>query len=218
MKLITEEIRNVSTKKDKEYWYISGPFIQAGIVNGNNRRYSIDVVRPEVNRYIQEKVQTHRALGELNHPPTPEINPKEASHLIVSLMEQMVDESRGICNWMGKAKILNTPNGLIAQALLEGGVQLAVSSRALGSLKSVNGINEVQEDFRICTPADIVYEPSAPDAFINGILENKEWVVSGQTEERILFVEHYKKEIQTQPVSVIRRNLLLSFQNFLKVL
>lgn len=218
MLLITEDIKDTVTKKQQEYWYISGPFIQAGIVNGNKRRYAYDIVQPEINTYIKEKVETHRALGEFNHPLTPEINPKEASHKIVSLVETMLDENRGICNWMGKAKVLNTPNGLIAQALLEGGVQLAVSSRALGSLKQVNGINEVQGDFKICTPADIVYEPSAPDAFVNGILENKEWVIKEQSPERILFVENVKKDLRTQTLPVIKRNLLLTFQNFLRTL
>ena len=214
LRLITEEIKDVKTQKDG-FWYISGPFIQSGIVNGNNRIYPYAIAKPEVDRYISERVLTNRALGELNHPPTPEINPKEASHIVISLEEKMVDLEKGICNWNGKARILNTPNGKIAQALLEGGVQLAVSSRALGSLKDIGGINEVQSDFRLCTPADIVFEPSAPDAFVSGILENKEWVVDGQGLLREQKVEQYKKELNTKPLKDIQRNIVFNFYQFL---
>lgn len=215
MKLLMEDIKDTSIKKVGEFYYISGPFIQVGIVNGNNRRYSYPIAKPEVERYIKEKIDTSRALGELNHPPTPEINPKEASHLILSLTEQMIDVDKGMYNWNGKARILNTPNGKVAQALIEGGVQLAVSSRALGSLKEINGINEVQDDFKICTPADIVYEPSAPDAFVQAILENKEWVVSGQGQIREVLVDNIKKELKTKPLYTIKKNLLINFSKFL---
>ncbi len=217
LRLITEEIKNVKTEKN-DFWYITGPFIQSGIVNGNNRIYPYSIAKPEVERYIVERIKTHRALGELNHPPTPEINPKEASHIVISLDEKIIDLERGICNWVGKARILNTPNGKIAQALLEGGVQLAVSSRALGSLKEIGGINEVQSDFRLCTPADIVFEPSAPDAFVSGILENKAWVVDGQGFLREQLVETYKKELNAQSASHIKKNMIKHFHRFLSTL
>lgn len=219
MKLISEQIENVAFTKAKDgYYYFSAPFIQVGIVNGNNRIYNYSKVINGINSYISEKVNTHRALGELNHPPTPDINPKEASHLIVSLKEEMLNESKGICNWLGKAKVLNTPNGLIVQALFGDGVQLGVSTRALGTLKDLDGINEVQDDFRLCTAADIVYEPSAPDAFIQGILESKEWVVDRQGLLREVFVENYKKELKTKSTKDIERNLLTNFRKFLSIL
>lgn len=219
MKLISEQLENVVFTKAKDgYYYFGAPFIQVGVVNGNNRIYNYPKVINGINTYIAEKVKTNRALGELNHPPTPDINPKESSHLIVSLKEQMLNESKGICNWIGKAKVLNTPNGLIVQALLGDGVQLGVSTRALGTLKELNGINEVQDDFRLCTAADIVYEPSAPDAFVQGILESKEWVVDRQGSLREIFVENYKKELQSKSNKDIQRNLLSNFRKFLSVL
>lgn len=219
MKLISERIENVSFIKDKDgYYNFTGPFIQAGVINGNKRIYNYDKIFPGVNRYITEKVKTHRALGELNHPPTPEINPKEVSHMITSLSETMLDSNRGVCNWIGRAKVLDTPNGKIVQALFEAGVQLAVSTRALGSVKYLNGINEVQDDFRLCTAADIVYDPSAPDAFICGILENKEWLVDGQGLLREMFVEEYKKEVKLQSAKKTKEELFLAFRKYLSSL
>lgn len=221
MKLLVEEINDIRVSKSSNTgkYFITGPFIQAGIVNGNKRVYRYENIISNIRKYITEKVQTSRALGELNHPPTPEINPKEASHLIVSLTENILNESKGICNWEGKAKILNTPNGKIVQALLEDGVKLAVSTRALGSLKTIaNGINEVQSDFRLCTAGDVVYEPSAPDAFVCGVLENKEWVVDGQGLLREMFVEDYKKQLQIKSKTVIRDEMLLKFHEYLSLL
>jgi hypothetical protein len=218
MKLIVEELEGVSFKRDKTFHYIVGPFIQSGIVNGNKRRYLYENVKGPIDLYIKDKVKKNRALGEFNHPPTPEIDPKKTSHVITELHEEMLNEAKGICNWNGKARVLNTPDGLIVQALLEGGVQLAVSTRALGSLKSINGINEVQNDFRLCTAADIVYEPSAPDAFVYGILENKEWVVDGQGLLREMFVEDYKKEIQKQSAKKTKDELLIQFRHFLSII
>ena len=219
MKLISEKLENIAFGKSKDgYYYFSGPFIQAGIVNGNNRIYNYSKVVTGINTYITEKVLTHRALGELNHPLTPEINPKEASHLIVDLKEQIVDRNKGICNWIGKAKVLNPPNGKIVQALLEDGVQLGVSTRALGTLKELNGINEVQSDFKLCTAADIVYEPSAPEAFIQAILEKKEWIIDGQGQYRELFINEYKKQIKKQTYNETKESLLNTFRKFLTIL
>lgn len=218
MRLITEEIKSASVTKEKNFWYITGPFIQSGIVNGNNRIYPYAITKPAVDKYIEEKVKTRRAVGELNHPPTPEIDFKNASHVILSLTEDMIDIDKGICNWNGKARILKTPNGLIVEALLEGGVQIAVSSRALGSIKELNGINEVQEDFRICTPADIVYEPSAPNAFVEGILENKEWIMNKQGLLREKFVHEYKKQLKVKTAKEIQIESYQKFQKFLSLL
>jgi len=130
----------------------------------------------------------------------------------------MLNKSKGECNWIGKARILNTPDGLIVQALLEGGVQLAVSTRALGSVKTINGINEVQNNFKLCTAADIVYEPSAPDAFVNGILENKEWVVDGQGLLREMFIDDYRETIKHQSAKKTKEEMLLQFNKFLSIL
>lgn len=221
MKLLVEQINDVKVSKSgtSGKYFITGPFIQAGIVNGNGRVYRYDYIKPNIDKYITEKVLTNRALGELNHPTTPEINPKEASHLIISLTENVLCESKGVCNWEGKAKILNTPNGKIVQALLEDNVRLAISTRALGSLKTIdNGINEVQSDFRLCTAGDVVYEPSAPDAFVCGILENKEWVVDGQGLLREMFVENYKKELNTKSAAKIKEEMLLKFITYISKL
>lgn len=218
MKLLIEKVESASFQKREGRYYIEAPFIQAGVINGNNRIYRYDFIRPEIQRYVTEKISKNRALGELNHPTTPEINPKEASHLIMSLTEETIDIDRGIVNWNGKAKVLNTPNGKIVSALLEDGVVLGVSTRALGSTKSLNGINEVQNDFVLCTAADIVYDPSAPDAFARGILENKEWVIEGQGHKRELFIESWKKDLHRDSAKVSQYKLLSNFQKFLSII
>lgn len=218
MKLIVEQLRDVSFNQENKFHYLVGPFIQTGIVNANKRKYIYENVKNPIDEYIQTKVKKNRALGEFNHPPTPVIDMKKASHLIVELREEMLDKSKGECNWIGKARILNTPDGLIVQALLEGGVQLAVSTRALGSVKTINGINEVQNNFKLCTAADIVYEPSAPDAFVNGILENKEWVVDGQGLLREMFIDDYRETIKHQSAKKTKEEMLLQFNKFLSIL
>lgn len=218
MQLLREKVESANFQKKDGRYYIEAPFIQAGVINGNKRIYRYDFIKPEIDRYINEKILKNRALGELNHPTTPEINPKEVSHLIVSLTEEIVDIAKGEVNWNGKAKILSTPNGKIVSALLEDGVVLGVSTRALGSTRSISGINEVQNDFILCTAADIVYDPSAPDAFARGILENKEWVVAGQGEKRELFVESWKKELNRDSAKVSQYKLLSNFQKFLSLI
>lgn len=218
MMLLREKVESVGFKKTEGRYYIEAPFIQAGVINGNNRIYRYDLIRPEINRYIQEKILKNRALGELNHPPTPEINPKEASHIIQSLVEEVVDADRGIVNWKGKAKILSTPNGKIVSALLDDDVVLGVSTRALGSVKPLNGINEVQNDFVLCTAADIVYDPSAPDAFATSIVEQKDWVVVDQGRGRELFVEQIRKELKRDSAKVSQTKLLSNFNKFLSIL
>lgn len=218
MKLLIEKVESATFQKKEGRYYIEAPFIQAGVINGNNRIYRYDFIKPEIERYVTEKISKNRALGELNHPTTPEINPKEVSHLIVSLTEEYIDIDRGIVNWNGKAKVLNTPNGKIVSSLLEDGVVLGVSTRALGSTKALNGINEVQNDFVLCTAADIVYDPSAPDAFARGILEKKEWVYEGQPKQRQLFVESWDKELHTVSAKTAQYKLLANFQKFLSII
>jgi hypothetical protein len=157
-----------ATKEGKDH-YITGIFLQADIQNRNGRKYPIDTLESEVNRYRAEMVENKRALGELGHPQGPQINLDRVSHLITELY-------RDGSNFIGKAKITNTPMGSTAKGLLESGVRLGVSSRGMGSLKATKtGIMEVQNDFRLATAADIVADPSAPEAFVNGILEGVEF-------------------------------------------
>jgi hypothetical protein len=174
MKLIKEVVENVNylteEKDGKKTLYIEGPFLVAETKNKNNRIYKEDVLRKEVNRYTEEYINKNRAFGELGHPDTPSINLDRVSHLNVGLRQE------GNV-WIGKAKILETPMGNIARSLIEGGAQLGVSSRGMGSLKTIDGINVVQGDFYLATAADIVADPSAPGAFVQGIMEGKEWML-----------------------------------------
>lgn len=177
MKLITEEIESVEflieNKGGKKQLYIEGVFLQGNIKNRNGRMYPIETLRREVGRYNENHIQKGRALGELGHPEGPTVNLDRVSHKIVSLRESG-------SNFIGKAKILNTPMGKIAASLVEEGVKLGVSSRGVGSLKLTReGINVVGDDFMLATAADIVADPSAPDAFVEGIMEGKEWVWDG---------------------------------------
>ena len=172
MKLITETIENVEVitegKGDDKKLYIEGVFLQSEIKNRNGRMYPFQVLEKEVNRYNEEYVKTSRALGELGHPDGPTVNLDRVSHRITSL------KSEGN-NFIGRAQILNTPNGNIAKALLEEGVKLGVSSRGMGSIDKREDCGVVMDDFMLATAADIVADPSAPDAFVNGIMEGKEW-------------------------------------------
>jgi hypothetical protein len=177
MKLIREEIEKVEvltegTGKNQKL-YIQGPFLQAECVNRNGRMYPYSIMEKEVKRYNEQYVEKGRALGELGHPDGPTVNLDRVSHKIISL----TCEGN---NWIGKAQILSTPMGKIAESLLKDGVTLGVSSRGIGSLRENNkGYKEVGEDFMLATAADIVADPSAPDAFVQGIMEGKEWVWDG---------------------------------------
>ena len=172
MKLITEQIEPVEIlteeKDGKKNTYIKGIFLQTEITNRNGRMYKFDSMAREVNKYNEEFVKRGRALGELGHPDGPTINLDRVSHKIVQLTPEGT-------NFMGKAKLLETPMGKIAKNLLEEGVQLGVSSRGLGSIKREGTAQIVADDFILSTAADIVADPSAPDAFVNGIMEGKEW-------------------------------------------
>ncbi len=179
MKLIREEIETVEfvteERNGKKSLYIEGVFLQGNIKNRNGRMYPIDTLRREVGRYNESNIVTGRALGELGHPEGPTVNLDRVSHKIVSLKESG-------SNFIGKAKILNTPMGQIASSLIGEGVKLGVSSRGIGSLKPTKeGFNVVGDDFMLATAADIVADPSAPDAFVVGIMEGKEWVWEGTT-------------------------------------
>jgi len=177
MKLIREEIESVEfiveERNGKKSLYIEGVFLQGDIKNRNGRMYPMETLRREVARYNENHVQAGRALGELGHPDGPTVNLDRVSHKITSLRESG-------SNFIGKAKILNTPMGKIAESLITEGVKLGVSSRGVGSLRvSREGINVVGEDFMLATAADIVADPSAPDAFVSGIMEGKDWVWDG---------------------------------------
>lgn len=193
--------------KGKEY-FIEGVFLQSELKNRNGRMYPESVMDREVKRYSEDYVAKNRAYGELGHPETPSINLDRVSHLITSLRKEGT-------NYIGKAKILDTPMGRIARGLLDGGANLGVSSRALGSLQmNKEGVQVVQDDFMLSTAADIVADPSAPDAFVRGIMESKEWVfVDGK------FVEKHMEEVKSLIKRTSSKNLqeaqIRAFQLFL---
>jgi hypothetical protein len=194
MKLIREEIEKVEvitegSGKEKRL-YIKGPFLQAECVNRNGRMYPMSIMEKEVKRYSEQYVQKGRALGELGHPDGPTVNLDRVSHKIVELQREGN-------NFVGKAQILSTPMGKIAESLLSEGVCLGVSSRGIGSLRETReGYKEVGEDFMLATAADIVADPSAPDAFVQGIMEGKEWVWEGGI-LRERFANDTKRRINT---------------------
>ena len=177
MKLIREEVETVEflveNRNGKKSMYIEGVFLQGNMKKRNGRMYPMETLRKEVSRYNEAHIQSGRALGELGHPDGPTVNLDRVAHKITSLKESGN-------NFIGKAKILSTPMGKIASSLIEEGVKLGVSSRGIGSLKPTReGFNVVGEDFMLATAADIVADPSAPDAFVEGIMEGKDWVWDG---------------------------------------
>ena len=195
MKLITEQNNDIEVltedKDGKKSTYIKGIFLQTEITNRNGRMYKYDTMAREVNKYNEEFIQRGRALGELGHPEGPTVNLDRVSHKIVELYPEGK-------NFIGKAKLLETPMGKIAKNLLEEGVQLGVSSRGLGSLKKEGTTSVVADDFILSTAADIVADPSAPDAFVSGIMEGKEWVqVDGRFKEAQ--IEAVKEALDNAP-------------------
>ena len=171
IKEINETVNYITEGADgtKEL-FIEGPFLVSEKKNKNGRLYEYNTMKKEVHRYTEEYINKNRAFGELGHPDTPTINLDRVAILIKGLREDGTQ-------WVGKAKVLDTPMGQIARKLIEGGAQLGVSSRGMGSLKNVNGVNVVQNDFYLATAADIVADPSAPGAFVQGIMEGKEWML-----------------------------------------
>jgi hypothetical protein len=213
MKLIREVYEQTATIVEekvggKKNYFIEGIFLQSELVNRNNRMYKEGVMDKEVGRYLKEYVAKNRAYGELGHPDTPSINLDRVSHMIVDLRKEGT-------NWIGKAKILETPMGQIARGLLDGGANLGVSSRAMGSLRTNNeGVQIVQDDFMLSTAADIVADPSAPDAFVRGIMEGKEWVfVDGKFVEQN--IEGAKSFIKKASSKQLEEAKIIAFQNFL---
>jgi hypothetical protein len=211
MKLIREEIETVQViteeKNGKKTFHITGPFLQGDIKNRNGRIYESNILAKEVGRYNEQYIAKNRAMGELGHPDGPTVNLDRVSHKITSLKQEG-------SNFIGKAKILETPMGRIAGALLNDGVTLGVSSRGMGSLVNKNGANYVGEDFMLATAADIVADPSAPDAFVQGIMEGREWVWdNGLLKE--CDVQRVKETINNAPASRLNEAILDGFHDLL---
>ena len=216
MKLITELNESVefiiekNESGDKSH-FIKGIFMQAEQKNRNGRMYPVQVLRNEVNRYNEEYVKKNRAFGELGHPDGPTINLDRVSHMIKDIRED------GDNNFIGKAKIMDTPYGKIVKGLIDEGAQLGVSSRGMGSLQQKNGANYVGRDFYLATAADIVADPSAPDAFVEGIMENKEWIWDNG-EIKAKDIEEYKKYIERAKSIQLAEAKAKVFANFLEKL
>ena len=218
MKLITELVEDMeyiteAKENGEKNHYIHGIFLQAEQKNRNGRVYPIHVMDKEVQRYMAETVKKNRAYGELGHPQGPQINLDRVSHIITEL-------KRDGNNYIGKAKLTDTPMGDIAKGLLKSGAQLGVSSRGLGSLKpSRDGAMEVQPDFRLATAADIVADPSAPDAFVKGIMENVDWVYdSAKGTWREEKLDTIKKQLHKMTMNDIEEQQFAIFEDYLSSL
>jgi len=214
MKLIKELVESVSYITEeadgKKTMFIEGPFLVYDQKNRNGRLYEKHVLGKEVNRYMEDYVNKNRAFGELGHPETPTINLERVSHLITHLHDNGQ-------HWVGRAKILETPMGNIAKNLIDGGAQLGVSSRGMGSLVSKNGVNVVQPDFHLATAADIVADPSAPGAFVQGIMEGKEWMLVNNVWTEV-HLQEAKQEIVKASKKDIEKVSLRIFENFIRKL
>lgn len=216
MKLIKELIEEenlqfITEDKDGEKrYYIEGVFMQADVKNKNGRMYGSNMLAEKVEEYSKNFIEKNRAYGELGHPSNPSINLERVSHRIISLR-------RDGSNFVGKAQVSSTPYGNIVKGLLEDGGKLGVSSRGLGSLMKENGVLKVQSDFLIVTPADIVADPSAPDAFVEGIMEGREWVWdNGIIREKT--VEDYKQIVDKTSSKNLEMIKLKLFEDFLSKL
>ncbi len=214
MKLITEQINDTKVitegKGSNKRTFIEGVFLQGAIKNRNGRMYPLQTLTKEVEKYNENYIKKGRAMGELGHPDGPTINLDRVSHLITSLRQEGN-------NYIGKARILDTPMGRVAKELLDEGIKLGVSSRGLGSIKEENGVKVVCDDFVLATAADIVADPSAPDAFVNGIMEGKEWVWSngGISEQKL---DSIKSRIDQASRTQIAERKISAFNEFLQSL
>jgi hypothetical protein len=214
MKLISEEIQDaqylVEEANGKKSYKIKGVFLQSDIKNRNGRIYENDILTKEVDRYSKEFIDKKRAFGELGHPDGPTVNLERVSHMITSLKPEGK-------NFIGEAKIMDTPYGKIVKGLIDEGAQLGVSSRGMGSLVTKGGANYVGKDFYLATAADIVADPSAPDAFVEGIMENKEWIWdNGQIKAKD--IEEYKEYIERAKSIQLAEAKVNVFKNFLEKL
>ena len=211
MKLISEAIENaeylVEEKNGKKEYKIRGVFLQSEIKNRNGRVYPTEILVREVNRYTKEFINKNRAFGELGHPDGPTVNLERVCHMVKSLKQDGKD-------FIGEAKIIDTPYGKIVKGLIDEGAQLGVSSRGMGSLMQRNGINYVKDDFYLATAADIVADPSAPDAFVEGIMENKSWCWdNGVLKEKD--IESWKNQVRSAKQRSLEEAKLKVFQSFL---
>ena len=215
MKLIREEIETAKVtitegKNGKKSHFIEGVFLQGEIKNRNGRMYPISTLQREAVNYNKKYIEKGRALGELGHPDGPTINLDRVSHLITSLKQEGN-------NYVGKARLLDTPMGNIAKNLIDEGVKLGVSSRGLGTIRERDGVKVVMDDFMLATAADIVADPSAPDAFVNGIMEGKEWIYNnGAVQEQT--VEQIKKRIDNAALNQMEEVKLSAFNQYLQQL
>ena len=215
MKLIREEIETAKVtitegKNGKKSHFIEGVFLQGEIKNRNGRMYPISTLQREAKNYNTKYIEKGRALGELGHPDGPTINLDRVSHLITSLKQEGN-------NYVGKARLLDTPMGNIAKNLIDEGVKLGVSSRGLGTIRERDGVKVVMDDFMLATAADIVADPSAPDAFVNGIMEGKEWIYNnGSVQEQT--VEQIKKRIDNAALNQMEEVKLSAFSQYLQQL
>ena len=211
MKLITETIEDIevlteATSNGGKSYKIKGVFMQADIKNRNGRVYPVQTLANEVARYTKEFINKKRAFGELGHPDGPTVNLERVSHMITSLKPEGK-------NFIGEAKIMDTPYGKIVKNLIDEGAQLGVSSRGMGSIQSMQGKNIVGKDFYLATAADIVADPSAPDAFVEGIMEGKEWVWDNGI-LKSMEVEQYKEEIEKtkrKELAEVKANIFKDF-------
>ena len=211
MKLISEEVSNaeylVEETNGKKNYKIRGIFLQSNVKNRNGRVYPKEILEKEVNRYNREFINKKRAFGELGHPDGPTVNLERVSHMITKL-------SPDGNNFVGEAKIMDTPYGKIVKGLIDEGAQLGVSSRGMGSIINRNGINFVKDDFYLATAADIVADPSAPDAFVEGIMESREWVWDNGVLKQV-DIESWKRQIQEARRTVLEEKKLEVFKSFL---
>lgn len=212
MKLITEineEVQVLTEGSDgAKSYYIEGIFLQGNIKNRNGRVYPVDILDEEVNRYTTNYIDASRAFGELGHPDGPQINLDRVSHMIKSLKKEGD-------NYVGKAKIMDTPFGKIAKNLIDEGAKLGVSSRGLGTLETRGSANYVQPGFTLATAADIVADPSAPDAFVRGIMESKEWVFESGV-WKIRELEQFREELKKTKIRKLEEVALKGFNKFLR--
>mgnify|MGYP001173734743 CR=1 FL=1 len=214
LKLITEEIQDATIIAEEvqgvKNFYLTGTFLQAEVTNRNGRRYPKELLEREIARYNNNYVSRNRALGEMGHPNGPGINLDRVSHMITEIHQQGND-------FIGKAKILDTPYGKIVKNFMSEGITLGVSSRGVGTLKAANGYQLVQDDFMLATAADIVADPSAPDAFVRGIMEGKEWVMAQGTWNEIDY-DRTKRELKEATRRDFEEKAMKSFANFLSKL
>lgn len=212
MKLLAEQITDATfifeETKTGENVFIEGTFLQGDIENRNGRMYPMEILEAEVNRYVKEFVDRKRAFGELGHPEGPVINLERVSHLILSLKKEGT-------NFVGRAKVMDTPFGKIVKSLIKEGAQLGVSSRGLGSLQvGRGGVNIVRDDFHLATAADIVADPSAPEAFVKGIMEDREWIYENGL-WKVREIEAYKAEIRAANKNQLESKIIDCFEHFL---